>query len=479
MIINLYTARVILNVLGIEDFGIYNIVGGLVLSFSLFSASITGAIQRFITFELGKQRHHSQEIFSASISIIILLALGCFILLETVGLWVLNSKLNIAPDRMFAANWVFQLSIIAFVINLISIPYNATIIAYERMKAFAYIGILEAVLKLVTIAVLYYTPGDALIIYAISTCCIALIIRCIYGVYCNRNFSDCRVRFIWDKERYSEILKFAGWTFIGSSSTILMTQGVNILINIFFGVTLNAARGIAVQVENIVTQFSQNFTTALNPQITKSYASGDHKYMMELLLNGARFSFYLMLIISIPIIISTNELLLLWLNDVPEYATIFIQLSLVYTLLQTLSNPLITAMLATGDIKKYQLIVGGLQLTNFPLAYIAYKLGANAEYSYYIAIIIALGCLSARLVLLRRMINLPISTFLKKVLANTCFVGFAAFIIPHLICQSYQLALFPKLLICVISSISMVVCIGFNNSERKQLKNKTLKFIHL
>ena len=388
MIINLYASRVILNALGIEDFGIYNIVGGIVIAFSLISASITGAIQRFITFELGKRDRHSQEIFSASISIIILLAIGSVIILETFGLYILNQCLNIDPSRMYAANWVFQFSIITFIINLISIPYNATIIAYERMKTFAYIGILEAILKLGIVGVLYFivTP-DALILYSILTCVVALIIRCIYGIYCSRNFAECRFIFIWDKKRYSEILRFAGWTFIGTGSTALMTQGVNILINLFFGVTLNAARGIAVQVENIVTQFSQNFTTALNPQITKSYASGDYKYMMELILNGARFSFYLMLIVSVPIIISTEGLLQIWLKEFPAYTTIFIQLSLIYALLEILSTPLITAMLATGDIKKYQLIVGGLRLLNFPAVYIAYKFGANLEWAYYIAVI--------------------------------------------------------------------------------------------
>jgi O-antigen/teichoic acid export membrane protein len=280
MFISLYTSRVILNVLGVGDFGIYNVVGGIVAMFSLINGSLTSATQRFLNFELGKKNTAKlKRIFSVSISIHAILALIVLIFGESIGLWFLNTRMNIALERMTAANWVYQCSLITFCVNLISIPYNATIIAHEKMNVFAYISILDALLQLIIVFLLPWILFDKLIIYAILMLFISVIIRIIYGQYCNKQFQECKFVFCKDKSLYKEMTSFAGWTFIGSSSAVLMRQGVNILINIFHGVTVNAARGIATQVEQAVNSFISNFMMAMNPPITKSYASGEHNYM--------------------------------------------------------------------------------------------------------------------------------------------------------------------------------------------------------
>ena len=284
MAVNLYTSRVVLNALGVEDFGIYNVVGGVVAMFSVISGSLSAAISRFITYELGKGNNDRlNKIFSASVTIQLLLSLIIVILVESIGVWFLNVKMSIPTDRMLAANWVLQFSIATFVINLVSVPYNAAIIAHERMSAFAYISILEALGKLAIAYLIVVSPMDRLIFYALLMCSVAVIVRAVYGYYCKRHFAECTYHFHWDREILKKMFGFAGWNFIGASSAVLRDQGGNIIINLFAGPAVNAARGIAGQVNNAVTGFVSNFMTALNPQITKSYASGDREYMMTLI----------------------------------------------------------------------------------------------------------------------------------------------------------------------------------------------------
>ena len=313
MAVSLYTSRVILNALGVEDYGIYNVVGGVVAMFSIISGSLSAAISRFITFELGKgDIDKLKKTFSAAVTIQLLLSLIIVILIESVGVWFLNFKMTIPSDRMAAANWVLQFSIVTFVINLVSVPYNATIIAHERMSAFAYISILEAVGKLAIAFLIMVSPIDRLVFYAILMCGVAVIVRLTYGYYCKRHFSECRYSFRWDKEILVKMFGFAGWNFIGASSAILRDQGGNIVINLFYGPAVNAARGIAMQVNGAVTGFVSNFMTALNPQITKSYAAGDRAYMMTLIYQGARLSFYMLLLLSLPVFLNTHYILVIW-----------------------------------------------------------------------------------------------------------------------------------------------------------------------
>lgn len=431
MAVTLYTSRVVLKALGVNDFGIYNVVGGVVTMFSILSNSLSSAISRFITYELGKENFTKlKNIFSTAVTIQITLAVAITLIAEIVGLWFLNTKMNIPTERMEAANWTFQFSVITFVINLISVPYNAAIIAHEKMSAFAYISILEALLKLSIAFLIIISPIDKLIFYACLICIISLIIRLIYGHYCKSHFKECTYSFYWDKDLLKQMFGFAGWNFIGSSSALLRDQGGNILINLFFGPAVNAARGIAFQVNTATQNFIASFTMALNPQITKSYASNNYDYMMKLVFKGARFSFYLLLILTLPIFLNTNYILKLWLGIVPEHTIQFIRLILVFTLSESISQPLITAQHATGKIKNYQIIVGGLQMLNLPIAYLALKNGAIPETIFFVAIAISQICLITRLWMMKTSINLSILGFYSKVYLNILKVSLVAIILP-------------------------------------------------
>lgn len=476
MAVSLYTSRVVLNALGIEDFGIYNVVGGVVAMFSVLSGSLSAAISRFITYELGKgNQENLNKIFSSAVTIQLGLAGIIILLAETIGIWFLNVKMNIPEVRMEAANWVFQFSILTFAINLISVPYNASIIAHEKMSAFAYISILEAVGKLFIAYLITITPMDKLIFYAILMCVVALIVRFTYGNYCKRHFNECTYHFIWDKQLLKSMFSFAGWNFIGASSAVLRDQGGNVVINLFCGPAVNAARGIAFQVNNAVNQFVGNFMTALNPQITKSYAAGDRGYMMTLIFQGARLSFYMLLLLSLPILVNTHYILALWLKIVPEHAVLFVQLILIFALSESISQPLITAMLATGKIRNYQIIVGGLQIMNLPLSYILLRLGYFPEVVIVIAICISQCCLAARLILLRGMIGLSITKYLKNVYLNIIVVCIIAVILP-LISAYYIKESFINFilisLIAVICTLSSIYFIGCNNQEREFIHQK-------
>lgn len=469
MVISLYTSRVILNALGVEDFGIYNVVGGLVAMFSVISGSLSGAISRFITYELGKgDQSKLNKIFSASVTIQLLLSLIIVVLIESVGVWFLNAKMTIPEARMTAANWVFQLSIITFVINLISVPYNAVIIAHEKMSAFAYISILEAVGKLVIAFLMMYSPIDRLVYYAILMCAVAIIVRLAYGNYCTKHFSECTYHFLWDKEILYKMFGFAGWNFIGAASGVLRDQGGNVVINIFCGPTVNAARGIANQVNAAVSGFVNNFTIALNPQITKSYASGDRDYMMNLIYQGSRLSFYMLLFLSLPILLSTHYILVLWLRLIPEHSVAFIQLTLIFAMCESISYPLITAMLATGNIRNYQIVVGGLQLFNLPISYVLLRLGFIPETVLVVAIVLSQLCLLARLIMLRNLINISFWQFTKKVYFNIILVSFSASVAPWLISIYATETFVSFVLICIVSVLSSSLTIYFVGCSKKE-----------
>lgn len=476
MAVSLYTSRVILHTLGVEDFGIYNVVGGVVSMFSVISGSLSAAISRFITYELGKgDKDKLIRIFSSSVTIQIGLGLIIFILAELVGVWFLNAKMNIPDGRMYAANWVFQLSILTFVINLVSVPYNAAIIAHEKMSAFAYISILEVIAKLVIVYLLVISPIDKLIFYAVLMATVALLIRFVYGYYCKRHFEECTYHFIFDKELLKKMFGFAGWNFIGAASAVLRDQGGNIVINLFCGPAVNAARGIAYQVNTAINGFVSNFMMALNPQITKSYASGDKEYMMTLIFQGARLSFYILLLLSLPVIINVHYILTLWLKIVPEHTTQFVQFVLIFAMSESISNPLVTAMLATGKIRNYQIIVGGLQMMNLPISYVLLRLGCIPETVLIVAICISQCCLAARLYMLRGMIGLSISQYLSNVYSNVLSVSVLSAIIPCAVFYHLNETFINFMLVCVISVICtciVIYYIGCNNQERQFILSK-------
>ena len=472
MLISLYTSRVILNALGVEDYGIYNVVGGVVTMFSALSGSLSAAISRFITFELGKgNRKKLNKVFCTSINVQMMLIVLITILLETVGLWFLNTKMTIPTERMTAAFWVFQISVATFAINIWSVPYNATIIAHERMSAFAYISIFDAVAKLIIAFLIIKNPFDRLIYYAFLVLVVGLIQRYLYAYYCKKHFIECRYHFSFDKETFKEIFGFAGWNFIGSSATVLRDQGGNLIINIFLGPTVNAARGIAMQINSAVTGFVSNFMTALNPQITKSYASGDYEYMFKLVFQGARLSYYILLIMALPIMFTVPYLLELWLGIIPEHASNFAILVLLFTLSECLAGPLITVMLATGNIRNYQIIVGGCQLLNLPLSFLALKLGFPPESIFAIAIIVSVLCEFTRLLMLNRMVGLSVGLFLKNVYSNVIIVTMLSSVLPFIMVHYVGVDSFVKFIFTALVSLASVIIfiytIGCNNQERK------------
>ncbi len=478
MVVNLYTSRVVLNALGAEDYGIYNVVGGVVAMFSVLSGSLSAAISRFITFELGRKDFNKlKNVFSSAVSIQVGLALIIIILAETIGLWFLNNKMVIPIERIEAANWTYQFSILTFAINLISVPYNAAIIAHEKMSAFAYISILEVIGKLVVALSIVIIPIDKLIYYGLLLAIIAIIVRLVYGYYCKKNFDECTYHFIFDKALFKEMFGFAGWNFIGASSAVLRDQGGNIIINLFCGPVVNAARGIAIQVSHAVQGFVTNFMTALNPQITKSYASGDYHYMMTLINQGARLSYYILLIISLPIIINVSYILTLWLGTVPEHTASFVQLVLIFAMSESLATPLVTAMLATGSIRNYQLVVGGLQMMNLPISYVLLKMGCIPETVLIVAIAISVCCEMARLYMLRKMIHLSIRSFLNKVYFNVIGVSVISAIIPYFIKQTMDenfLSFVVVSMVSVLCTILTIYYIGCNSEERMFVQTKVI-----
>lgn len=483
MLISLYTSRVILNALGESDYGIYNVVGGVVLMFSVLSGSLSAAISRFITYELGVGSVEKlKRVFSSSVTIQFGLAAIMVVLAETIGLWFVKNHMVIPAERMTAAIWVYQLSVVTFAVGLVSVPYNAAIIAHERMSAFAYISIIEAVGKLVVAWAISINPIDRLVFFAIMVALIAVVIRFIYGWYCKRYFEECTYHFVYDHTLLKQMFGFAGWNFIGASSAVLRDHGGNILINLFFGPTVNAARAIATRINIAITSFVSNFMVALNPQITKSYANGDHEYMFKLIFQGARFSFYILLLLCLPVILNTHFILVVWLKLVPEHTVEFVQLSLLFALCECVSSPLVTAMLATGRIRNYQIVVGGLQMMNLPVSWIFLYFGAAPESVVIVAIFISQCCLLARLIMLRGLIGLKARAFMKSVCLNVLLVFVLSSILPFLISR-----LMPEGLACfavvTFSSLTFtavaVLWIGCSAEERvfvfskvRQIKQK-------
>lgn len=483
MAVSLYTSRIILNTLGIEDFGIYNVVGGFVTMFAFLNSSMASATQRFLSFEIGrKDSVKLGNVFSMSVNIHFIIAFVILIFAETVGLWFLNTQLTLPPDRMVAAQWVYQFSILALMVNMVSVPYNAIIIAHERMNVFAWVSIAEVSLKLLIVFMLQWFGFDKLKLYAILIFAVTLIIRMVYGVYCNKNFKESKFRFFWDKPLFNTLMSYAGWNLWGNAASVIMDQGLNILLNIFFGPVINAARAIAFQVKSAVQQFVGNFQMAINPQIIKSYASEDLKYMHQLIFQGAKYSFFLLFIMSLPIFIEAEIILRLWLKTVPEYTVIFTRLVIINILIDSISGPLMTAAQASGKIKQYQSVVGLLLVLNLPISYLFLKMDYSPEVTLYVGISLSIIALYARLKIISPLVNLSISEYLNNVVLRIIPVVFIAFISPTLVYISLE-ENFIRLLLTGITSIASVLMtiyyIGlskieqqFMNRKVKQLFNK-------
>ena len=426
MLVGLYTSRVVLEALGEDDMVVYNVVGGVVAMFTIISGALNSAVSRFITFEMGKgEKAQLNKVYSTAVTIQLILAAIVVLLAEPIGLWFINNEMTINPARIPQAEWVLHFSLAAFVVNLMSVPQMASITAHEKMSAYAYIGILDAFLRLCTALLIMHSSGDRLVQYAALMMVTVILVRIAYGMYCRRHFEECRYRPVFDRPLIREMFAFAGWNFVGVTSGVLRDQGGNILVNLFSGAAgtaVNAARGMAVQLNGAVQSFVTNFMTAVNPQITKSYASGEHSYMFSLVRKSSRMSFYLLLLLVLPLILNTEVVVGLWLKEVPPHTVLFVQLFLIFALSESLSNPMITAMLATGRIRNYQLVVGGIQLLNIPVSYIFLECGARPEVTVMVAIALSQVCLWARLVMLSRATGFPVRDFVTEVYVKCIFV---------------------------------------------------------
>lgn len=472
MLVSLYTSRVILNALGVEDFGIYNVVGGVVAMFSVISGSLSAAISRFITYELGKgDQSKLNKIFSASVTIQLLLSLIIVVLVESVGVWFLNAKMTIPETRMTAANWVLQFSIVTFVINLISVPYNAAIIAHERMSAFAYISILEAVGRLAIAFLIVVSPIDRLIFYAILMCAVAVIVRLTYGNYCKKHFTECAYHFHWDKDILKQMFGFAGWNFIGAVAGILRGQGVNILLNLYFNPVVNAAQGVASQVSNAVGSFSTNFLTAVNPQIIKTYSQNDLDGSYHLVMMASRFAFLLLMVLSIPIITETEFVLRLWLKSVPIDAAIFVRLALVVAIADALSLPLVTLQQATGKIRNYQIVVGTIHMMNFPVSWLFLQFGFASYVVYAVSLLLSVVSLYARLLMQKKQLGISVWLFQKEVMARVaCMIVCTTIVVLETV--KYIQEPLVGMLVTMLSTLAFSVVIGLKKRERIRILEK-------
>ena len=488
MLISLYTSRVILAALGVEDYGIYNVVGGFVSMFSIVSSSLTTSCSRFLNFEMGKgsDTDRLNTVFSTSLSIQMLLSVIILLLTESIGVWYINNIMVLPADRLIAANWCFQFSVLSFCINLVTVPYRACIVAHERMQAFAYVSIIEGTVKLIIAFVIMYNPFDRLVYFALLSFLLTNFIRFIYQTYCRRTFAECKYHFVFDKAMLKDMFGYSVWQFVGNTSAILKNQGVNILLNLYFGPVVNASRGVANTVNNAINHFAGNFMMALNPQITQSYSSGNLKYSFSLVNRGARFSYYILFILSLPVIINANYIMHLWLKKVPDYSVAFVQLILIEMMITSISRTLITMQSATGKIRNYQLIVGGILLLNLPLCYVMLELGFSPVVVVFVSLFVEL------LAILARMYMIPITIpefkpryYIRDVLLNILLVSIISSIIPvalHIIVEENFVNVLINILTSVCVSALCILYIGCSKHERSiilesayKLKSKILR----
>ena len=470
MAVQLYTSRVVLNTLGVEDYGIYNVVGGIVAMFGFLNAAMTTSTQRYITYELGKGNYERlKEVFTTSVNIHVLISIIVVILVETVGIWFLYNKMVIPDDRITPAMWVLQLSVLSTVIAIMSYPYNAAIVAHEKMSAFAYISVLEVVLKLAVVYLLTIWDFDKLILYAILIATIQLGIRFCYSGYCAKHFPEPKYHFYWDKSLFMEMLGFAGWNLWGNLASILFTQGLNMLLNVFFGPVVNAARAVAVQVQTAIQQFSSNFQMALNPQITKSYAVGNIEEMHKLIYRSSKFTFFLLFTLCLPVIIEAPIILEIWLKTVPDYTVIFLRIMIATMIIDATANPLMVSAAASGKVKLYQSVVGGILLSILPISYIVLKLGGAPWSVFLVHFCICCIAYITRLFIIRPLIQLRVRTFASEVIIRCILVASVALVIPvsaHLFMPNTISASLVVIIISVICAALSSIHLGLDNHER-------------
>jgi O-antigen/teichoic acid export membrane protein len=479
MLVSLYTVRIILNTLGTTDYGIYNVVAGVIVLFSFVTYAMTSSTQRYLNFSIGeKNTIKTQKVYSASIAIHVFISILFIMFAETIGLWFVIYKLNIPADRRYAAEIVYQFTILNTVFSIFRAPYNAVIIAYEKMSFFAEISIVEAFCKLGLALLVKYFHFDKLILYSILLCVINVVIFLSYKFYCNLQFEIAHFKKVRDKSLIKELFTFSGWNLLGSVANIANSQGTNIVLNLFTNVVVNAAMGIANQVNSAVYSFVSNFQTAFNPQIVKSYAEKDNKYFFNLIYRSSRISFFLLFIISLPLILNCEFVLSLWLKKVPEYSIEFVDLILVWSLMESLNGPLWMAVQATGRIKTYQIFVSSMIFANLPLSIIAFELGCSPLWIFYIRIFINVIVTVYRVIYLHIDVKLSCKTYCLDVILRSLLWALVGTVIP-LILSNLLFGITKFFITCITSVICNVLSfsfIGLNRNERvaisKLLKSK-------
>lgn len=483
MAVNLYTVRAVLNILGVEDYGINNVVGGIVTMFSFLTGVMVSASQRFFAFELGRKDFEKlNNYFNLTLWCYVIIAVVVLFLAETVGLWFLYTKMIIPVERMAAAEWVFQFSIISFMIQMILIPYNSIIIAREKMNIYAYVSVVEVLLKLGVVYMLLIFSFDKLKLYSVLNCSVSLVISLFYILYCKCKYSETKLTLYWNKSMFYELISYCGWNLLGALSAVLRSQGINILLNLFFNPTINAARAIAFQINNAINQFVNNFFQAVRPQITKLYAIGEKENFVILIFRSSRFCYYLILFFAIPLLLETPYILGLWLKIVPEYTILFTRLVIITAIVESISYPLMSAIQATGKMKWYQITTGGLLLINLPISYIFLKLGFPPQVTMIVSIVLALFSQISRVFFAKILFGMSIRKYMNNVVFLILSVTIPSLFFPMLllwITPSSFLRLTATILLSTLVCFNGIYFLGITKNERQIVKLLILKKMYL
>lgn len=473
MLVTLYTSRVVLSTLGIIDFGIYNAVGGIVAMMGFLNSSMSNAVQRYLSYEMGRGDNGKVcEVFNAALRAHAFIAIVVLVVMEIIGIWFLNEKLNIPPDRMQAARWVFHCSVVLTLFSIMQVPYNAMIISKEDMNIYAYISIVEAFLRLGIIYLLLFWSIDKLQLYGILSMLVSVLITLCYILYCIQRYEEVRIRAVVTQGSIRELTGFAGWNILGEMSWIFTIQGVTLLLNVFWGPAVNAARAVALQIDSAVTRFVTSFQMALNPQIIKNYAAQQTAETLKLFYRGTRFSYYLLLLLSLPLLFEMDCLLSLWLKEVPPLTVCFCQLAIITSLVQCTSNLFATIAKAYGRIRNYQLVVSLLIGMNFPLAYLMSYLGCDVRLVVSATILVQICVLVARMLLAKRMIPYSIRNFTISVLLPLLCVSVVSCIIPFFISSYWPMSLSRcvcNIILTVLGTLVAVCGLGLEREERRLL----------
>lgn len=487
MFVSLYTSRVVLDKLGVEDYGIYNIVGSVVISFIFIKNALQSASQRFLSYSKGSGEGNVSRVFSMSMNVHILIMFIVCILLETVGLWFFSNVIKIPEGRMSAALVVYQFSIFTFCCNLIQVPFLSSIISNERMSFYAIISIVEVLMKLVIVFALTLVDDiDKLILYGGLMLLVSVLCMLLAMIYCKVKLTnDCRYIWTTDKSLFKSFLSFASWNLIGGVSSVATTEGPNYFMNYYLGVNVNAAMGIAKQVSGAVYGFSANFQTAFNPQIVKSYASGDYKYFFDLIFRTSKLSYFLIFIIALPLIVCCHEIMSLWLTIVPEYAEIFCILILISQIVSSISSPFWMSAHAIGDIKNYQLVLVLFNLSVLPVSWIVLYLNFSPSYIIAYQIVLNLGILLYRIYYLQNRVDFPTKDYVTDVLLRcillVSLISIPATILIHQLLPKNIWGLLITTFVSVIVVSSSFIIVGLNNTERNAIKqivsNKVIRKI--